>query len=252
MNRFLRIFLPPVIPLVALLAGLEAIYRFGWVPAWLLPPPSKVWETLLKEWPQLSSATLQTLLSTVSGLGISVAMGIAIALILSTSKLVQRAFYPYAIFFQTVPIIAIAPLLVIWFGFGMPTAVASSCIVSIFPVIANTLAGLTSTDPALVDLFKLYGGSNLGTLWKLRLPAALPSIFTGLRVAAGLAVIGAVVGEFIGGGGIGGVIDRSRTGAPARVFAVVILASGIGLILFASINLLSRLSLRHWHASEKE
>jgi NitT/TauT family transport system permease protein len=252
MSYLLRVILPPLVPLVVLIAALETIYLAGWVPAWLLPPPSKVLETLITERVTLWRATWQTLQATVAGLGISIVGGIVLAVVLSSSRLVQRAFYPYAVFFQTVPIIAIAPLLVIWFGFGMPTSIASSCIVSIFPVIAATLTGLASTDPALVDLFRLYGGSKLATLLKLRLPAALPNIFTGMRVAAGLAVIGAVVGEFIGGGGIGGVIDRSRTGAPDRVFAMILLASAIGLLLFGSINLASKLTLRHWHASEKE
>src|SRR5213075_2138516 len=128
----------------------------------------------------------------------SALFGISIAVFLSSSRGIQRAFFPYAVFFQTVPIVAIAPLLVIWFGYGMRTVIASAFIVSIFPVIANTLTGLLSTDPALRDLFRLYGASPSATLWKLRLPAALPQILTGLRIAGGLAVIGAIVGEFIG------------------------------------------------------
>ena len=112
----------------------------------------------------------------------------------------QRAFYPYAVFFQTVPIIAIAPLLVIWFGYGMQTVIASAFVVSIFPVIANTLTGILSTDPALARSVPALRGLTRVTLFKLRFPAALPQILTGLRVAAGLAVIGAIVGEFIGGG----------------------------------------------------
>ena len=116
-------------------------------------------------------------------------LGVAIAVLLSSSRAVQKALYPYAVFFQTVPIVAIAPLLVIWFGYGLQTVIASSFIVSIFPVIANTLTGLISTEPALREMFQLYGASPTVTLFKLRFPAALPQIFTGLRVAAGLAVI---------------------------------------------------------------
>lgn len=112
--------------------------------------------------------------------------GIAIAVFLSSPRAIQEAFYPYAVFSQTVPIIAIAPLLVIWFGYGMRTVVASAFIVSLFPVIANTLNGILSTDPALRELFRLYGASPSATLWKLRFPAALPQILTGLRIAGGL------------------------------------------------------------------
>jgi NitT/TauT family transport system permease protein len=171
---------------------------------------------------------------------------------LSSSRGVQRAFYPYAIFFQTVPLIAVAPLLVIWFGFGLETVIASAFVASVFPVIANTLSGILSTDPPLRDLFKLYGASPLVTLFKLRLPAALPQVFTGLRVSAGLAVVGAIVGEFIAGGGLGSVVDVARTQQRIdKVFAAVLLASLLGLGLFGLINLLSYLMLRRWHASEQ-
>ena len=145
----------------------------------------------------------------------------------------QRAFYPYAIFFQIVPIVAIAPLLVIWFGYGARAVVAAAFIVSVFPVIANTLAGLLSVDPALRDLFRLYGASRAATLWKLQLPWALPYVLTGLRIAAGLAVIGAIVGEFVGGGGLGVVVlEAMRQQRTDLVFAAVGYASLLGLALF--------------------
>jgi NitT/TauT family transport system permease protein len=125
-------------------------------------------------------------------------------------------------------------------------------IVSAFPVVANTLSGLLSTDPALRDLFRLYGASGWATLIKLRLPYALPSIMTGLRVAAGLAVIGAIVGEFIVGGGLGGVIDVAGTQQRVdKVFAGILLASLLGLTLFLLVNLISRAALRNWHSSEQ-
>ncbi|MCS7034451.1 MAG: ABC transporter permease subunit, partial [Phycisphaerae bacterium] len=142
---------------------------------------------------------------------------------------------------------------VIWFGFDADAVIASSFIVSLFPVIANTLSGLRSTDPALRDLFRLYGAGPLATLWKLRLPFALPSILTGLRIAAGLAVIGAIVGEFIVGSGLGGLIQVSRQQQKVdKVFAALLLSSLLGIALFAVVDGVSRLALRHWHASEKE
>src|SRR5205823_6857004 len=135
-----------------------------------------------------------------------------------------------------------------WIGFGMPTVIASAFIVSVFPVIANAIDGLLSTDPALVDLFRLYGASRATSLWKLRLPFALPAIWTGLRIAGGLAVIGAIVGEFITGGGLGSIIDASRTQQRVdKVFAVLLIASGLGIALFGLVNFFSRLTLRHWH-----
>lgn len=249
-NAFLTKVLPPLMPLVV--AGVLAELL---VPAdrySVVPTPSAVARAFLNE-PDLWPATQQTVIASVAGFVMSAVVGIAFAIVLSSSRWVQRALYPYAVLFQTVPIIAIAPMLVIWIGFGMPTVIASAFIVSVFPVIANAVSGLLSTDPALVDMFRLYGAARVTTLLKLRLPFALPSIMTGLRIAAGLSVIGAIVGEFITGGGLGSIIDASRTQQRVdKVFAVLILASALGIGLFGIVNLVSRLTLRNWHASEKE
>ena len=245
--------LPPLVPLVVVIALLEVLVRQGFVKSYLMPTPTAVVLAIFNNSAELGTAFLKTSAGALLGFAMSAVGGIAIAVALSSSKIVQRAFYPYAVFFQTVPIIAIAPLLVIWFGYGMKTVIASAFIVSIFPVIANTLAGLLSTDPALRDLFQLYGAKPLVTLFKLRFPAALPQIFTGLRIASGLAVIGAIVGEFIGGEGLGSVVDVARTQQRVdKVFAAVLLASALGLALFGLINLISSLALRRWHVSEQE
>jgi NitT/TauT family transport system permease protein len=198
-------------------------------------------------------ALAQTTRSVLLGLLISITVGVLAAVALGTSAWIQRAFYPYAIFFQIVPIVAIAPLLVIWFGYGSRAVIAAAAVVSVFPVIANTLAGLLSVDPNLADLFRLHGASRLATLWKLRLPWALPYVFTGLRIAAGLAVIGAIVGEFVGGGGLGVVIlGAMRQQRTDLVFAAVGYASLLGLGLFAMVGFASRVALRRWHASEAD
>jgi NitT/TauT family transport system permease protein len=244
--------LSAAIPFVVVTLAVEALVRGGWIKAFLVPPPSAVFQTILRDSGELFGALAKTSAGAVIGFALSAFAGIAIAVFLSSSRAIQEAFYPYAVFFQTVPIIAIAPLLVIWFGYGMRTVVASAFIVSIFPVIANTLNGILSTDPALRDLFRLYGASPAVTLWKLRFPAALPQILTGLRVAGGLAVIGAIVGEFIGGQGLGSVIDIARTQQRTdKVFAAVLLASFLGLALFGCINVISRIVLRRWHVSEQ-
>ncbi len=244
--------LPPLIPFVVLTLTGEWIVRAGIVPAYLLPTPTAIFRAIIDNRAELTQAMLKTSASAFAGFALSTIIGIAIAVLLSSSRWIQRAFYPYAVFFQTVPIIAIAPLLVIWFGYGMRTVIASAFVVSIFPVIANTLNGILSTDPALRDLFRLYNASALDTLIKLRFPAALPQILTGLRISSGLAVIGAIVGEFIGGDGIGSVIDVARTQQRVdKVFAAVLMASLLGLLLFGIINLVSALTLRRWHASEQ-
>ncbi len=250
--KALKAILPPLVPLVVITTTIEVLVRSGVVKSYILPAPSAVFKAVVDNREQLAQAMLKTSGSALLGFALSTLAGIAIAVLLSSSRWIERAFYPYAVFFQTVPVIAIAPLLVIWFGYGMRTVIASAFVVSIFPVIANTLTGILSTDPALIDLFRLYRATSMVTLFKLRFPAALPQILTGLRVAAGLAVIGAIVGEFIGGGGLGAVVDVARTQQRIDlVFAAVLLASVLGLALFGLINLISRLTLRRWHASEQ-
>jgi NitT/TauT family transport system permease protein len=245
--------LPPLVPLALVLVGLELLVRGGMIRAFLVPPPSRVFQTLWVDRILLTKSLANTAIGSVVGFCFSTLLGIAIAVALSSARWVRRAFYPYAVFFQTVPIIAIAPLLVIWLGYGLPTAIASAFIASIFPVIANTLTGLRSTDPALRDLFKLYGASAEDTFFKLRLPSALPNILTGLRIGGGLAVIGSIVGEFIGGEGTLGdlIIAAMSQQRNDRVFAAVLLASLLGLTLFGVISLVSYLALRNWHPSEK-
>ena len=251
-SRFVRNFLPPLAPITIAIIVAEFAVRHGWVASFLVPAPSSVLTSFIRDWPELSRATLTTGVAATTGFVVSAAVGTLLAIALSAAPWIQRAFYPYAVFFQTVPIIAIAPLLVIWFGWDR-TVVASAFIVSIFPVIANTLTGLLSTDPALRDLFKLYDAKPVATLLKLRLPFALPNILTGFRIASGLGVIGAIVGEFITGGGIGGAILVSRQqNRVDKVFAGLLLASLLGIVLFIAINVISGFALRHWHASESE
>ncbi len=254
MKRWLpKYALPPIVPFVVIVLLLEFVVAMGWIPPFLLPRPSAVLISLKVNAREIASALGETTLAALSGFALSTVVGILAAILLATGGWVQRAFYPYAVFFQTVPIIAIAPLLVIWFGFDIRAVIASAFVVSIFPVIASTLSGLLSVDPALTDLFHLYGASRTASLLKLRLPFALPNILTGLRVSSGLAVIGAIVGEFITGGGLGGLIQVSRQQrAIEKVFATLLVASLLGIALFAIINIVSSLTLRHWHASEKD
>lgn len=250
-RRFLEAVIPPIVPMLVLVIMAEVAVREGWVRSFLVPAPSSVLAALINE-PDLWSAAFDTAIAALTGFGMSAVIGVAIAILLSSGTWIRRAFYPYAVFFQTVPIIAIAPLLVIWVGWDR-TVVASAFIVSIFPVIANALTGLLSTEPALRDLFVLYRASHRATLFKLKLPFALPHVFTGLRIAGGLAVIGAIVGEFITSGGIGGLVIIARQqNRVDKVFAGLILASLLGIVLFAAINLVSGLVLRRWHPSERE
>ena len=247
---------PPLVSLLVIGAGLELALLATATPTYLMPRPSVVLSALADNAGELSRATLQTALAASLGLVFSAVFGGTIAVVLSMHPWVRRAFYPYAVFFQTVPVVAIAPMLVIWFGYGIRAITAAAFIVSVFPIIANTLSGLLSTDPALCDLFRIYRAGRLATLLKLRLPSAIPHFLTGLRIASGLAVIGAIVGEFVAdtyqaGGGIGTAIEVAiKEQKTEKVFAAVLMASLLGLGFFALVNLASFLSMRHWHVSE--
>lgn len=249
--------LPPVIVFLAVAAALEAYVAWRNVPVYLLPRPTLVVRTFWVDRVDLLRALCVTLSGVLAGFAASTLFGTLAAILLSTSSIVRRAIYPYTLFFQTVPIVAVAPLLVFWFDAGLTAVAICAFIVSVFPVIANTLTGLLSTDPALLDLLRLYGAGRGATLWKLRFPSALPSLFTGLRVAAGLAVIGTVVSEFLVGQlgeneGLGvKIVGATKNGRTDRVFAAVLLASLLGLAMFSGVNLASRIALRRWHASER-
>ncbi|HEY7090337.1 MAG TPA: ABC transporter permease [Tepidisphaeraceae bacterium] len=256
--RWLGVILPPLLVLVVITAAAEVLLRWLNTPAYLVPRPSQVWETAVNNRTELLLSLWKTAQAALIGFGASAVVGVLIAIILSTSRWVQRAFYPYTVFFQTVPIVAIAPLLVIWFEAGLKSVATCAFVVSVFPVIANTLAGLLSTDPALRDLFRLYGASAPATMFKLRLPYAMPSIITGLRIAAGLAVIGTIVGEFVAGlieenPGLGILVgEAKKLGRTDLVFAAVLTASLLGLLMLSAINVFGYIVLRHWHASAQE
>jgi NitT/TauT family transport system permease protein len=249
----LEVALPPIAALAAAAALAELAIRALGISPLVLPPPSAVASAAFERAPVLAPALWTTARSVLVGLALSTIAGVAAAIALASARWVERALYPYAIFFQTVPIVAIAPLLVIWFGYGPRAVVAAAFIVSLFPVIANTLAGLQSVDPDLRDLFRLYGAGWRATLVKLAFPWALPNILTGVRIAAGLAVIGAIVGEFVGGGGLGLVVlGAMREQRTDLVFAAVLYASALGLALFAAVDVASRLALRRWQRREAD
>ncbi len=241
----------PLITSVLAFSVLETLVRTDLIPSFILPAPSEVFISLFLDRVELFSGASQTAGFAAIGLILSFVIGTSLAIILSLSNWLRDAIFPIAIFFQTVPIIAVAPVLVIWFGFGPPTVVASAFIVSIFPVIASVLLGLESTDSMLIDLFRIYSATRMQMLFKLRLHSALPQIFSGLRIASGLAVIGAVVGEFVAGSGLGSVVDSARTQQRIdKVFAAVLISALIGLIFVSLINYFSWLSMKHWHVSE--
>jgi NitT/TauT family transport system permease protein len=247
----------PIIALALVLSLWEGLVRVLDVPVFLLPPPSAIARAFADDRESLMLALMTTGRSTLLGFGLSALIGVAAGVVLASSRLLERAVYPYTVFLQTVPIVAIAPLLVVWFGPGTKAVTVSALIVSVFPVIANTLAGIRSVDPALRDLFRLYGAKRTSTLFKLEIPSALPNIITGLRVASGLAVIGTIVGEFVAGfaegsAGLGiKILASYRQLRTDLMFAAVILAALLGLGLFGLVNLIGSRLLRRWHPAEK-
>jgi NitT/TauT family transport system permease protein len=251
--RLVRIVLPLAV-LVAGLAAWELVVRIGNIPPYVLPGPVAVLRTLVQDWGVLSQSLLTTLLTTLQGFIAAAIGGIALALLFNQSKWLEYSLFPYAVILQVTPIIAIAPLLLIY----LPQATAvvvCAWIVAFFPVLSNTTLGLNSVDRNLAGLFRLYGASRVQTLRMLKLPAALPFILGGLRIAGGLSLIGAVVAEIAAGSagagsGLAYRIAESgyRLNIP-RMFAALLLLSAAGVVIYGLLALTSHLILRRWHES---
>jgi len=223
--------------------------------AYLLPGPGPVLAAVNENAAILALATFTTLKEAIAGYLLAIVLGISLAAVMSQSRLLERSIYPYAVLLQTVPVVAIAPLIVLWFGYNELSVVIISFIMALFPIINNTLLGLRSTSRTLVELFELHNKSRVTAFWKLRLPSALPSIFAGLRISAGLSVIGAIVGEFIigsgnaqGGLGVQIVFAQGRM-YTALLFAEVIAATLLGFVFFLSVSTVGNRLLAHWHES---
>ena len=199
MNRLLA----PIILLAVLLGVWETACRMGDVPVYLLPPPSAVAAALIDRAPLLLASAWNTLWMALQALFVATLVGGGLAVAVSLSRVAEAAARPLAVTLQVTPVVAIAPLVIIWFGLDHAgrAVIALAAVVAFFPIFSGVLTGLRSADPDLERLFDLYGASRLQRLWRLRLPSALPFALEGLRVAAGLAVIGAVVAEFVSGSG---------------------------------------------------
>ncbi|MFI1728339.1 ABC transporter permease [Streptomyces acidicola] len=222
----------------------------------LVPPPHQVLTVSFLDWTHLQPM-LQALALTaqvaLAGLVIAVLIGVGTAVVMSRTRLLERLLYPYAVVLQTVPILALVPLLGMWFGFGFTSRVIVCVLIALFPMISNTLFGLQSVDQAHHDLFTLQKASRWARLRGLELPAALPAIFTGLRTSSGLSVIGAIVGDMFfkqGSPGIGTLLDVYRARLQSEdLFAAILLASLFGVAVFALFTLLARVCVGSWHAS---
>lgn len=225
------------------------------VPSYMLPSPWTLLQTLWEERTSIWTPTWVTVQESYLAFLVATLAGIAIALVMARWNITERGFYPYLIVLQTIPIVAIAPLFVVWIGPGQTTNMLVGAMIALFPVAANTLHGLKSIDRNLVQLYSMAGAAPRVTLFSLRLPGASPSILTGMRIAAGSAVIGAIVGEFVAGvgggeGGLGYIITQSAVQLRTpQLFVAVVMASLVSLVLFGFVVLLERLLLSRWHES---
>ena len=252
-DHVLRIALPGVVLALVLLIW-EAIVQLNHIPAYVLPGPGLILRTLVDDWELLSQSLVVTLATTVEGFLLAALGGVGLAVLFNQSRLLEYSLYPYAVILQVTPVVAIAPLLLIYLP--QPLAVlACAWIVAFFPVLANTTLGLHSVDRNLADLFTLYGASRRQVLWNLKLPSALPYILGGLRIAGGLSLIGAVVAEIAAGSagagsGLAYRIAESgyRLNIP-RMFAALLLLSVAGIAIFYALSLVNYLALRRWHES---
>ena len=233
---------PPFVLLSALIAAWELIVWQLALPAWLLPPPSRILTTLFSNLPILGEHVAATLTVTIPGVGLALVTGCALGVLIDASPLLRRAVYPLLVTSQTVPIVAIAPLLVVGFGFGMLPKVLVVALVTFFPIVVNTADGLQAADRDQRRLLEAMGANYWQLLRLLRLPAALPSIFTGIKVAITYSVIGAVLAEWIGASaGLGVYIARSlRAFRTDQVFVAALVTSLLTIVLFALVTLLER------------
>lgn len=252
-DRVLRVVLPIVV--LAIVLGIwEAAVRSLHIPPYVLPGPVLVGRTLVNDWPLLWQSLLVTLTTTVQGFLWAAAGGVGLAVLFNQFRVLEYSLYPYAVILQVTPVIAIAPLLLVYLQ--QPTAVlVCAWIVAFFPVLANTTLGLNSVDRNLNELFALYGASRLDVLWNLKLPSALPFILAGLRIAGGLSLVGAVAAEIAAGSagagsGLAFRISESgyRLNIP-RMFAALLLLSVAGIVIFYLLALVNHLALRRWHES---
>lgn len=255
MTRSLKYLLP--LALGAFVLGTwEILVRAYEVPVFVLPGPSAIWNALIADFPSLMASLWTTLRITLFAFVLAAVSGVALAVLFSQSRILEMMLYPYAVVLQVTPVVAIAPLIIIWVGFERINValLILAWIVAFFPILANTTLGLRSTDHNLIDLFRLHGASKSQVLWRLKLPSALPYLLSGLKTSGGLALIGTVVAEYGAGSGTATglawrIIEAGNRLQIPRMFAALILLAGLGIMIFYGLALLEHVVLRKWHES---
>jgi NitT/TauT family transport system permease protein len=255
MKRFFDILLPLLLGF-ALLGLWEWIVAARQIPPYVLPAPSAIARAFINNFASLMGSLLATLYVTVQAFLLALVAGVATAILFSQSRLAERTLYPYAVILQVTPVVAIAPLILIWVGFDRINAalVLIAALVAFFPILSNTTLGLKSADFNLMELMRLYRASRWQILWRLQLPTALPYLLGACRIAGGLALIGAVVAEFVAGSGTATglawrIIEAGNRLEIATMFAALGLLALLGVAIFAILSVLEHWLLRRWHES---
>lgn len=249
-----RILMPLLIGLLAL-GSWEWAVRANEIPSYILPGPIEIGRTLVRDWANLQTSLWITLQITFAALFVAALLGLALAVLFAQSRVVEMSLFPYAVILQVTPIVAIAPLIIIWVDDVRIALLICAWIVAFFPILSNTTLGLNSADHNLQDMFRLYRASRWQVLLRLRLPTAMPYFLAGLKISGGLALIGAIVAEFVAGTGgrASGLAYRILEAGfqlqIPRMFAALVLISVTGIAIFLAMSLISHLALRHWHES---
>ena len=245
--------LPSMAIIVAVLAGWEAYVKIFDVESWFIPAPSAVAVTLWTDADILARNSWVTLIEVLFGFGLALAAASVLATIMALSRIAERAVYPFVIAAPTIPWLVVAPLFLIWFGAGMTPKVVITGLIAFFPIVVNAVDGLRSVDPDLVNLAKTLGATKRQLLVKIQIPSALPYLFTGIKIAAAVSVIGAVVGEWMGSSeGLGHLMLTSKSKfLTERVFASIAILSAMGIGLFALVGLAEKLMLPWWHGEQQ-
>ncbi len=252
-----QMILPPLVVGVIVLVGWEAVCRGFGIPDYLFPAPTGVAAALIAGWQSLLRALGSTMKVTLAAFALSTLIGTLTAFIFVQSRFIERGFFPYAVMLQVTPVVAIAPLIIILVHDTTTALVICATIIAVFPVISNTTVGLRSVDQGLINLMRVNKASRLQMLLRLRIPSALGYFFAGLRISSGLALIGAVVAEFVAGTGgrsAGLAYEILQAGFQLdipRMFAALALITAAGVLLFAAMSGLTRLALGDWHESER-
>lgn len=247
--------LAPLAVGVVILGGWEALVRLHNIPDYLFPGPVVIIRTLVTDWGTLSGALLITLRITFAALIAAVSLGVVLAILFTQSKWLERSLFPYAVILQVTPVVAIAPLIIILVGDVNLSLLICAWLVAFFPILSNTILGLNSADHNLIALFQLYGASRWQTLRFLKLPAALPYFLGGLKISGGLALIGAVVAEFVAGSGGSAsglayrILESGYQLKIPRMFAALLMISMTGIAIFLATSWLSHRLLHRWHES---